>query len=152
MIFMIFISMHSVIICLVFSGAYMRCTRLCSLKPGCDGHEQFLSGAWSPSFSSEADHWVLGPVGAPDTCTPDSPVWPTDHWLSHVSPVERADERWPWVPLAHRIVRCTLVSPVNYSRGAFAFSREQRVCRRASLGAGHCPVHRTTGSSWFGWT
>jgi hypothetical protein len=27
--------MHSVIICVVFSGAYMRCTRLCSLKPGC---------------------------------------------------------------------------------------------------------------------
>jgi hypothetical protein len=36
MIFMTFISMHSVIICVVFSGAYMRCTRLCSLKPGCD--------------------------------------------------------------------------------------------------------------------
>jgi hypothetical protein len=26
--------MHSVIICVVFSGAYMRCTRLCSLNPG----------------------------------------------------------------------------------------------------------------------
>jgi hypothetical protein len=36
MIFMTFISMHSVIICVVFSGAYMKCTRLCSLKPGCD--------------------------------------------------------------------------------------------------------------------
>jgi hypothetical protein len=33
---MTFISMHSVIICVVFSSAYMRCTRLCSLKPGCD--------------------------------------------------------------------------------------------------------------------
>jgi hypothetical protein len=31
---MTFFSMHSVIICVVFSGAYMRCTRLCSLKPG----------------------------------------------------------------------------------------------------------------------
>jgi hypothetical protein len=31
---MTFISMHSVIICVIFSGAYMRCTRLCSLKPG----------------------------------------------------------------------------------------------------------------------
>jgi hypothetical protein len=30
---MTFISMHSVIICVVFSGAYMRCTRLCSLNP-----------------------------------------------------------------------------------------------------------------------
>jgi hypothetical protein len=33
MIFMTFISMHSVIICVVFSGAYMRCTRLCCLNP-----------------------------------------------------------------------------------------------------------------------
>jgi hypothetical protein len=35
---MIFISMHSVIICVDFSGAYMRCTRLYSLKPGCYNH------------------------------------------------------------------------------------------------------------------
>jgi hypothetical protein len=34
MIFMTFIYVHSVIICVVFSGAYMRCTRLCSLNPG----------------------------------------------------------------------------------------------------------------------
>jgi hypothetical protein len=31
-----FISIHSVIICVVFFGAYMRCTRLCPLKPECD--------------------------------------------------------------------------------------------------------------------
>jgi hypothetical protein len=31
---MTFISMHSVIICVVFSSAYMRCTRPCSLNPG----------------------------------------------------------------------------------------------------------------------
>jgi hypothetical protein len=30
-----FISIHSVIIYVVFFGACMRCTRLCSLKPGC---------------------------------------------------------------------------------------------------------------------
>jgi hypothetical protein len=34
MIFMTFIYVHSIIICVVFSGAYMRCTRLCSLKSG----------------------------------------------------------------------------------------------------------------------
>jgi hypothetical protein len=34
MIFMTFISMHYVIIYVVFSGAYMRCTQLCSLNPG----------------------------------------------------------------------------------------------------------------------
>jgi hypothetical protein len=31
---MTFISIHSVIIYVVFFGACMRCTRLCSLKPG----------------------------------------------------------------------------------------------------------------------
>jgi hypothetical protein len=31
-----FISIHSVIIYVVFFGTCMRCTRLCSLKPGCD--------------------------------------------------------------------------------------------------------------------
>jgi hypothetical protein len=31
-----FISIHSVIIYVVFFGACMRCTWLCSLKPGCD--------------------------------------------------------------------------------------------------------------------
>jgi hypothetical protein len=30
-----FISIHSIIIYVVFFGACMRCTRLCSLKPGC---------------------------------------------------------------------------------------------------------------------
>jgi hypothetical protein len=29
-----FISIHSVIICVVFFGTYMRCTWLCSLNPG----------------------------------------------------------------------------------------------------------------------
>jgi hypothetical protein len=31
-----FISIHSVIICVIFFGACMRCIRLCPLKPGCD--------------------------------------------------------------------------------------------------------------------
>jgi hypothetical protein len=33
-----FIYIHSVIIYVVFFGACMRCTRLCSLKPGCDSY------------------------------------------------------------------------------------------------------------------
>jgi hypothetical protein len=33
---MTFISIHYVIIYVVFFGACMRCTQLCSLKPGCD--------------------------------------------------------------------------------------------------------------------
>jgi hypothetical protein len=36
----------------------------------------------------------------------------------HVSPVDRAADRWPQAPLTHRTVRCTPDSPVNFSRGA----------------------------------
>jgi hypothetical protein len=70
------------------------------------------------SFFGEADRWRFGAVGAPDTvrCTPDSPVPPSDRWLGHVSHADRAVDRWPGRPLAHRTVRCTPDSPVNYSR------------------------------------
>jgi hypothetical protein len=70
------------------------------------GHEHFMSGARSPSFSGEADRWTFDPLGAPDTvrCTPDSPVRPSDRWLGHVSPVDCDANRWPWAPLAHRTV------------------------------------------------
>jgi hypothetical protein len=37
-----FISIHSVIICVVFFGAYMRCTRLCPLNPGVIRPHHFL--------------------------------------------------------------------------------------------------------------
>jgi hypothetical protein len=78
------------------------------------------------SFSGEADRWRLGAVGAPDTvrCTPDSPVPPPDRWLSHVSRADRAPDRWPGRPLAHRTVRCTPDSPMNYSRTPLNSSRE----------------------------
>src|SRR5688500_16113291 len=62
-----------------------------------------LSGARSPSLSGEADRWIFGFVGAPDTvrCPPYSPVRPSDRWLSHVSPVDRVGDRWLWAPLTH---------------------------------------------------
>jgi hypothetical protein len=73
------------------------------------GHEQYQSGARSLSFFGEADHWIFRSVGAPDTvrCIPDSPVRLSDRWLGHVSPVDRADDRWLRAPMAHRTVRCT---------------------------------------------
>jgi hypothetical protein len=46
MIFMTFISMHCVIICVVFSGAYMRCTRLCSLNPGVTLRDFLITNAF----------------------------------------------------------------------------------------------------------
>jgi hypothetical protein len=70
------------------------------------------------------------PSGALDTvrCTPDNPVPPPDRWLGHVSRADRAADRWPGRPLAHRTVRCTPDSPVNYSRTPLIPSRVQLVC------------------------
>jgi hypothetical protein len=59
--------------------------------------------------------------------------------LGHVSPVDRAADRWPRAPLAHWIVWCTPDSPVNFSRGALdEFPRVE-----ASLGTGQSDAHRT---------
>jgi hypothetical protein len=37
----------------------------------------------------------------------------------------------------------------DFSRSAFAFSRERRVRRWASLGTGHCPVHHRLVLFWL---
>jgi hypothetical protein len=64
------------------------------------------SGARFLSFYGEADRWRpwsrwrTGHV----RCTPDSPVPPTSRWLGHVSRADRAADRWPGRPLAHRTV------------------------------------------------
>src|SRR5688572_31866414 len=99
------------------------------------------------SFSGEADRWRLGAVGAPDTvrCTPDSPVPPPDRWLGHVSCADRAADRWPGRPLAHRTVRCTPDSPVNYSRTPSANSRERPL--RSRYPGAPDTVRCTTGQS-----
>jgi hypothetical protein len=61
------------------------------------------------SYSSAADRWRFGAVGASDTvrCTPDSPVPPSDRWLGHASRADCAADRWRDRPLAHRTVQCT---------------------------------------------
>ena len=52
---------------------------------------------------------------------------PSDRWLGHASRANYAADRWPGRPLAHRTVRCTPKSPVNYSRTPLISSREQQV-------------------------
>jgi hypothetical protein len=48
-----FISIHSVIIYVVFFGACMRCTRLCPLNPGVKTHKRdectFINQSYTPS-------------------------------------------------------------------------------------------------------
>ena len=105
------------------------------------------SGARFPSLNSAADRcrcgsrWRTGHV----RCTPDSPVPPSDRWLGHVSRADRAADRWPGRPLAHRTVRCTPDSPVNFSRSRRRKTRERLVCAALIWRTGHCPVH--TGQS-----
>jgi hypothetical protein len=87
------------------------------------------SGARFPSLNGKADRWLTwsrwrtGHV----RCTPDRPVPPSSRWLGHVFRADRAADRWPCRPLAHRTVRCTPDSPVNYSRTSTMNSRERRV-------------------------
>ena len=114
---------------------------------GQSGAHRTLSGARFPSLNSAADRcrsgsrWRTGHV----RCTPDSPVPLLDRWLGHVSRADRAADRWPGRPLAHRTVRCTPDSPVNFSRSRRRKTRERLVCAALIWRTGHCPVH--TGQS-----
>jgi hypothetical protein len=67
-----------------------------------------------------ADCWRFGAVGAPD-----SPVPPSNRWLGHASHADCAADRWRARPLAHRTVRCTPDSLVNFSRTPPTISRER---------------------------
>jgi hypothetical protein len=59
---MTFISMHSVIICVVFSGAYMRCTRLCSLNPGVTDLPLNSHELGSPRYREEISQKSYGKI------------------------------------------------------------------------------------------
>jgi hypothetical protein len=65
-----------------------------------------------------ADRWRFGAVGAPD-----SPVPPSDCWPGHASRADCAADRWLGRTLAHRTVRCTPDSPVNFSHTPSTISR-----------------------------
>jgi hypothetical protein len=99
-------------------------------RTGQSGAHRTVSGARFLSLIGAADRWQpesrwrTGHV----RCTPDSPVPPSSRWLGHVSRTDRAADRWPGRPLAHRTVRCTPDSPVNYSRTSPVNSREWPLC------------------------
>ena len=73
-------------------------------------------GVRSLSFSSEAGHWIFGSDGTLDIvrCARDSPVRPFDRWLSHVSPGDRAGDRWS--RRFHLFPRATSSSPKTWAR------------------------------------
>jgi hypothetical protein len=105
----------------------------------------------------EDDLWARAPVSEAGPLlsakkkrrtTADSPVPPSDRWLGHVSRTDSAAGRWPGRPLAHRTVRCTPDSPVNFSRTPSANSRE-RLLRPRQPGAPDSPVLQTETASWL---
>jgi hypothetical protein len=94
----------------------------------------------SLSFFGEADRCSLGAVGAPDSPVPHPTVG-----TCHASRTDSVADRWPGRLLAHRTVRCTPDSPVNYSRTPLITSREQQV--RLSQPGAPDTVRCTTGQS-----
>jgi hypothetical protein len=103
------------------------------------GHEQFMSGARSPSLSGKADRRAFGPPGAPDTVRCDQVTVGS----GHMSPIDHAADHWWRAPLAHRTVRWFLAEAPS------AFSWERRVRHRARLGTEHCPVHHRLVQVWL---
>jgi hypothetical protein len=79
-------------------------------RTGQSVHHGTVNSAWFPSFSGKADHWSHRAHG-----TPNSPVRPSDRWLSHVLLADRAVDRWVNARLTHQTVWCTSNSPVNYN-------------------------------------
>jgi hypothetical protein len=95
-----------------------------------------ISGARFPSKSGTVDRCSSGSVGAPD-----SPVHPADRWSSHVSRVDRADDRWHWRRWLTGQSGAPPDSPVNYSHVAlFLFPRATSSPRMT-----HRTVRYTTG-------
>jgi hypothetical protein len=92
------------------------------------------------SFCGVADRWQPWSRWRTGHC----PVPPPDRWLGHVSRADRAADRWPGRPLAHRTVRCTSDSPVNYSRTPPIEFPRAASSQEPAWRTGHYPVHHRT--------
>jgi hypothetical protein len=117
----------------------------------CPWAHRTVNSARFLSFFGEAKRcqplvlWHIGQSGG----TPDSPVQPSDRWLSHVSPADHVVDRWLGAWLV------TPDSSVNYSHDALCFSRERpvrlaRQPRHRILFGAHQTVRCTTGWCKFG--
>jgi hypothetical protein len=100
-----------------------------------------------PSLFGEADRWQPWSRWRTGHCPVHTGLSgaPPDRWLGHVSRADHAANRWPGRPLAHRTVRCTPDSPVNYIRTPLIYSRERKV--RLSQPGAPDTVWCTTGQS-----
>jgi hypothetical protein len=117
-----------------------------------NGHEQCLSGDRSPFFSSEADRWTFGPLGALDIvrCDQVTVGLATCHLLIMLPTVGRGRCWLTGQSGAHRTVRWILAATLSVN------SRERRVWRRGAawaLGTVRCtpdsPVHPRLVHVWL---
>jgi hypothetical protein len=92
-------------------------------------HHRTLSGADLLPYLAKPTVGAVEPMAHPTLSGEHRTVRcpPYDRWLGHVSRADRAADRWPGRPLAHRTVRCTPDSPMNYSHTSLITSREQQV-------------------------
>ena len=104
-------------------------------RTGQSGAHRTLSGAR-----------FLSLTGAADRCRPLQ-IWRTGQSGASFRPLARprVARRFRGRPLAHRTVRCTPDSPVNFSLSRRRKTRERLVCAALIWRTGHCPVH--TGQS-----
>ena len=119
-------------------------------RTGQSGAHRTLSGARFVSLNGEDDRCRpladLAPLahrtlsGAHRTVRCPLPTVGSATCLAQI-----AADRWPGRPLAHRTVRCTPDSPVNYSRTLLIHSRERQV--RLSQPGAPDTVRCTTGQS-----
>jgi hypothetical protein len=114
-------------------------------RTGQSGAHRTLSGARFPSLNSAADRWRsgsrwrTGQSGAHRTVRCPLLTVGSATCLAQI-----AADSWPGRPLAHRTVRCTPDSPVNFSRTPSANCRERPLHAESAWRTGHCPVHHRT--------
>jgi hypothetical protein len=127
----------------MFNGGLVFCSMRLAVPFIAPRHHRTVNSARFPSLFSEADCCSHRPRGTPDSLVEHRTVRCRLVLVGkiHVALADHAVDRWLSVRLAHLTVRCTLDSPMNFSRGTLSFSLEQLVGRGTSLGTGHCPVH-----------
>jgi hypothetical protein len=94
----------------------------------------------SPSLFGEADRWRLRAVGAPDSPVHTGQSGAPSRPLARPRVSHGSRGR----PLAHRTVRCTPDSPVNFSRTPPIEFPRAASSQEPAWRTGHCPVHHRT--------
>ena len=115
-------------------------------RTGQSGAHRTVSGARFLSLIGEADRcrplqiWRIGQSGAHRTVRCLLPTVGQTTCRAQIPRPTVGSGR----PLAHRTVRCTPDSPVNFSRTPSANSRERPLHAESAWRTGHCPVHHRT--------